>query len=176
MDFCLDLYDLNLKANAMAVLRDRLNSGNRIQKAIAVLCLKALGAIEATEELRLLTKNLDKPEDVSLDDFLGGKVTMAKLAQNALDGLAALQRIDADKAAGKLNEEQHKTKRLGAVVEYELIGDEFAKAVEERYQEWLKEREAPPKPPDPKPPTNGAAPGTPAPTAATPAPGAPKPP
>ncbi len=176
MDFCLDLYDLNLKASAMAVLRDRLNSGNRIQKAIAVLCLKTLGAVETTEELRLLTKNLDKPEDVSLDDFLGGKVTMAKLAQNAIDGLAAIQRIDADKAAGKLDEEQHRTKRLGAVVEYELVGDEFAKAVEDRYQEWLKERDAP-KPPDAKPPTNGgAAPGSPAPTATAPAPGAPKPP
>lgn len=176
MDFCLDLYDLNLKVQALPVLRDRLNNGNRIQKAIAVVCLKALGAVEVTEELRLFTKNLDKPEDVALDDFLGGKVTLAKLAQNAIDGLAAIGRIDADKAAGKLNEEQHKTKRLGAVVEYELVGDEFAKAVEDRYQEWVKEREAPPKPPDPKPPTNGgAAPGTPAPAAAAPAPAAPAP-
>ena len=176
MDFCLDLYDMKLKATATPVLRDRLTNGNRIQKAIAILCLKALGVNDANEDLKTLTTNLDKPEDVAVDDFLGGKVTLAKLAQNALDGLAAIERIDADKAAGKLNEEQHKTKRLGAVVEYELIGEEFAKAVEDRYNEWLKEQTNP-KPPDPKtpPPPGGAAPGTP-PAPGTPGPGTPKPP
>jgi len=168
MDLCLDLADLDQKAQVIPFMRGMLAGGNRIQKTIAILCLKSHQAVDAKSELEALSALIGKPGDVSVDDLLKGELTLGRLAKNTIEGLALLVQWDADKAAGKLDDAGLKYKRFLTIVEFEATGEEYPKAIEERFKLWL-ESQAPP-------PGGGApAPGTPGAPAPTPAPGAPGP-
>jgi len=161
MDLCLDLAELEQKSQVAPTMRATLTSGNRIQKAIAVLCLKALGSDVAKPELDAHAATVGKPEDVSIADFLGSELTLGKLAQNANEGIAMLAQWTADRAAGKLDDKGLERKRFLTIVEFELTGDAYSKGIEERFADWLKEQGA-------------AAPGAPQPTPSpAPTPGTP---
>ncbi|MCC6623527.1 MAG: hypothetical protein IT385_19865 [Deltaproteobacteria bacterium] len=167
MDLCLDLADLEQKPQVVPFMKGQLAGGNRIQKTIAILCLKSHQADEAKPELSALAALIGKPEDVSVDDLLKGELTHGKLAKNTIEGLDLLARWDADKAAGKLDDAGRKYKRFLTIVEFELVGEDYPKAIEERFKVWLDSQTSPGAP----------APGTPAPApgAPAPAPGAPAP-
>ncbi|MCA9514858.1 MAG: hypothetical protein KC635_07950, partial [Myxococcales bacterium] len=160
MDLCLDLHDLGLEKEANAKLMPVLQNGNRIQKSIAIVCLKANHATEARADLKALAAKAGTPDDPSIDDFLGEELTLGKLAQNALDGLDLLDEVDKDKAAGKYTDEQASQRRLSITFKLALTGDAYKQEVEKDYQGWLEEQKAPP-PAPPEAPKDGAAPAAP---------------
>ncbi|TNF33445.1 MAG: hypothetical protein EP329_08290, partial [Deltaproteobacteria bacterium] len=141
MDLCLDIHDLGLSAQAIATFKATLAGDNRVQKSIAIVCLKANDGYDAKPELTALAKLTgDKDKDVDVDDFLGESLTLGALAQNALDGLAQLAVVSVDAKAGKYTEEQAKTRRLLTVFELAKTGDDYAQVVEQRYQGWVAEQ------------------------------------
>lgn len=163
MDLCLDLYDLGFSKEANAKFQPVLQTGNRIQKAIAIVCLKANRAEGARADLKALAAKAGSADDPSIDDFLGLQLTIGKLAQNALDGLDQLDQLDKDKAAGKYDEAQANQRRLMTIFELGLTGDAYKQEVEKTYQGWVEAQKAPPA----EAPTDGeAAPGAEAPPAA----------
>lgn len=174
MDFCLDLADLNQKPQVVPFMKGQLAGGNRIQKAIALLCLKAQQADDAKAEIDELAAQVGKPDDVAIGDFLGGELTLGKLAQNTSEGIKLLGQWAADKAAGKLDEKGLEYKRFLTIVEFEALGEEYGKAIEERFAAWQKSQQSGAAP-APGAPGAAPAPGTPAPGGPAPAPGAPAP-
>lgn len=142
MDLCLDIHDLGLGEKAAPRLREALTTGNRVVKAVAIVCLKANGVEAARDELAAIAATAGTKDDVDINDFLGEELTLGRLAANAVDGLTALATLEADRKAGKYGEEQHKTRRLITIFELALTGDEYRAAIEERYEGWAAEQKA----------------------------------
>ncbi len=153
LDLCFDLEAMQKPAEIEPVLRRQLASGNPVQKAIALLCAKTMRLEGLRPELTALAAALDKPEDISAAALLGEvergdppkqtPITLGFLAQNALEGLQLLATAEADAKAGKITEDQLKARRFMIVVEFELLGEEYTKAIDERFQTWLAEQAKP---------------------------------
>jgi hypothetical protein len=156
LDFCFDLEALQKTAEIQPILGSTLAQGNRIQKAIAILCAKTLRLDALRPGLAQLAALLNKPEDPSVADFLGEAelgnpprrvpLTLGYLAQNAIEGLNLLASAEAELKAGKLTADQHTSKRFMIVVEFETLGEAYTKVIAERYQAWLEDQQAAPAP------------------------------
>jgi hypothetical protein len=180
LDFCFDLETQKKNDEVQSVLKKILASGNKIQKAIAILCAKTMRLDALKADLAPMAALLGKPEDIVVD-FLGQgelgepaksvPLTLGYLAQNTIEGLAMLATVEADLKANKLTADQHTQKRFMVIVEFETLGAAYTKVIEERYQAWVEDMKA--QPPQPAPGAPAPAPGAPAPGAPAPAPGTP---
>jgi hypothetical protein len=161
LDLCFDLEALRKPELVQPVIKDMLLTGNRIQKAIAILCAKTIRLEALRPELTAMAALINKPDDPSAAELLGevetgtppvrSPITHAFLAQNATEGLTMLAAAEADQKAGKLTTEQLSSKRFMIVVEFELIGEAYSKVIVERYDTWLAEQAAPAPTPTPAP-------------------------
>jgi len=142
MDVCLDLHDLGHAERANAIFSRLLHTGNRIVKALAIVCLKANLALDARADLQLLAARAGGNDDASVDDLLGEGLTLGRLAQNALEGLAMLEALQGEVAQGEYEGDAAKTRRLLIIFPLELTGDEYRAAVEQRFAAWKAEQEA----------------------------------
>lgn len=184
LDFCFDLETQKKNDDVQPVLKKMLASGNKIQKAIAILCAKTMKLDALKADLAPMAAQLGKPEDIVVD-FLGQgelgdppksvPLTLGYLAQNAIEGFGLLASVEADLKANKLTADQHTQKRFMVIVEFETLGAAYTKVIDERYQAWLEDMKA--QPPQPAPGAPAPAPGAPAPApgAPAPAPGTPNP-
>lgn len=148
MDFAFDFADLADTAQHAPTLSMMVKDGNRIQKAIAIICAKAaeLGAL--IPELTALSEQVEKETDVDVSDLLGEGVTLGTLARNTLEGLALMAEARTAMAAGKYTKEQFDNRKFLIVVEYEASGDTYKANVESEYNAWLESLKAPEKKPD----------------------------
>ncbi len=157
MDFALDFADLADTAQHVPTLSMMVKDGNRVQKAIAILCAKAAELSALTPELTALAEQIEKETDVDLSDLLGEGVTLGTLARNTLEGLAMMSEARAAMGAGKYTKEQFDSRKFLIVVEYEASGDTYKANVEAEYNTWLESLK--PKENKPEPGTKaGAAP------------------
>ena len=143
-------------------LLPRLASENRIAQSIAIVCLKALGSPKAKEALTALAIS-----ETSLDDFLGDKLTVGILAQNAADGITMLEEATKKKEGGELTAEQLEARRWHSLVILSKTGEPYAAALEARLEQAARaEAEARGEIPEEEPPkTDEAAPAEEAPKA-----------
>jgi len=143
LDLCFELYKENRPEASQAALDNALTQGNRIQKSIAILCSKALVLSAMKPKLALIAATLGAKADVSLSDLLGeveadGKkspLTLGLLAQNAIEGIDLLVASN----LASLDEAKRKARHFVITVEFKELGETYAKHVEERYQQSLKE-------------------------------------
>lgn len=143
LDLCFELYKEAKPATAEPALDKALASGNRIQKSIAILCSKALVLADFKPKLAPIAATLDGKGDVPVADFLGevetdGKkspLTLGYLAQNAIEGIDLLVASKLE----TLDEAKRKARHFVITVEYKELGEKYAKDIEERYQQSLKE-------------------------------------
>lgn len=142
LDLCFELHKENKPGAVAPILAKTIADGNRVQKAIAILCTKTLALTDAKPALTTLAATRGKG-DVAVDDFLGtladGKpLTLGHLAQNAIEGIDHLvaSKLDA------LDEAKRKARHFVIVVEFKELGEVYAKSIEDRYKASL---EAPPK-------------------------------
>lgn len=132
IDFC-ETGVVTLKDDPLPVLTERLQSTNRIAQSIAIVCLKALGAPGARPALEALA-----PNETSLEDFLGDKLTVGILAQNAADGIAMLEELKQKQASSALSKDEAAEQRWHTLVILAKTGDEYKATVAARLEEVRK--------------------------------------
>lgn len=139
IDFCDDLYEAGagVRSAAEPALRKALTHQHKVVRSIAIICLKAIGAFEADEDLAKVAALMATPEtDVSIDDFLGEQLTLGRLATNAIDGLKMIKAMLADKLDNKLNDTELRFKRLAILIELAKVGDDYRTTVESGFAGW----------------------------------------
>ncbi len=153
LDLCLDLRKHGHAKAAAPTFAKRVADPNRIVRAISIICLKATAGAEAKPQLDELAKLVGKPEDVSVNDFLGEELTLGRLAANASQGLDLVAKAQAEHAAGQLDAIELDAKVQQIVVLLEESGDEYAANVEKYFGEWRAEYKANPDKFKPKAPS-----------------------
>lgn len=142
-----------LKAEAVAPLTARLQGDNRIARSIAIVCLKALGATEARPALEALAGDA-----TSLEDFLGDKLTIGTLAQNAADGIAMLAELRQKEADGTLPKDEASEQRWHTFVILAKTGQAYKDAVAARLEAVRRAARGEPEPPAEEEPVEAPAP------------------
>jgi len=142
LDLCFELYKEAKPSASQPAIEKALASGNRIQKSIAILCSKTLVMADMKPALAPIAATLSGKGDTSLADFLGevdsdGKkspLTLGFLAQNAIEGIDLLVASKLE----TLDESKRKARHFVIAVEYKELGAQYAKDIEDRYQQSLK--------------------------------------
>lgn len=146
LDLCFELHKENKPAAVAPLLAKAVADGNRIQKAIAILCTKTLALADAKPALTAIAATRGKA-DTAIDDFLGpvtgpdakpAPLTLGHLAQNAIEGIDHLVASKLE----SLDEAKRKARHFVIAVEFKELGEVYAKSIEERYNASLA---APPK-------------------------------
>lgn len=137
-DLCLDILDQGKAAEAAAEFTARAKSGNRIQAAISIACLKAFGDPSAKDAIKARSV-VAKAGPTSLADFLGEGYTLEGLASNALEGIALMKKADAEAASSNLDKIELRNKKLIIFFELKAVGAEYAKLVTERFADFRAE-------------------------------------
>lgn len=143
LDLCFELHKEGNPAASQPALDDALAKGNRVQQSIAILCTKALALADMKPKLATIAATLGTKTDVSVADLLGelavdGKkspLTLGFLAQNAIEGIDLLVASN----LASLDEAKRKARHFVITVEFKELGETYAKHVEERYLQSLKE-------------------------------------
>ncbi len=148
-DFAIvDLCSKRLKpqaAIAQPLVAQWLMKGDRVQKAMSVLCLKVLGVAEASDKLKILTSDATSVEDIF---FPGGnksrreaiasglltELTVGALAQNAIETLAFAVELNKEVDAKTLSEADAALKGEAALAIFAYTGDPLKFAID-RYVE-----------------------------------------
>ena len=137
MDLCFDVSDLPNAADLAPVLDGILRDGNKVQKAIAILCAKTSEHHAILPRLDELVLLVDQPTDTPVPNFLGAAFTLGKLARNAKEGLAMMTAARNLTNEGKYTKEQFENRKFLIAVEFEASGEAYTKNVEEAYAAWL---------------------------------------
>ncbi|MBT9560544.1 MAG: hypothetical protein IV100_31255 [Myxococcales bacterium] len=148
-DFAIvDLCSKRLKpqaAVARPLVEAWLMKGDRVQKAMSVLCLKVLGVQDATHKLKILTSDASSVEDIF---FPGGnksrreaiasglltELTVGALAQNAIETLALAVEIEKEVEAKTLSVADATLKAEAALAIFAYTGEPLKFAID-RYVE-----------------------------------------
>ena len=142
LDLCFALHQADAQHTALPPIESALASDSRIQRAIAIICAKALALEQVRARLSTLASTIDTKADISLADFLGQAnlsdkkkvpLTLGLLAKNALEGLDLL----AASNLPSLPEDKRKARHFIITVELRELGDRYARLVEERYRQSL---------------------------------------
>ena len=160
------------KDDVRPILEGWLGKGDRVQKGFALLCLKVLGDPASKEKITPLleekTKSLerlfyfgnpDKPYKVRKEMLAKAPertLTIARLAQNALDGIDQTQALNAQKTAGTISAEDFSIREELFLGILDYSGARLVEAVDKMYTE--KTGKEPPKPsaqPEPAKKTKG---------------------
>jgi hypothetical protein len=142
------------------LLEGWLSKGDRVQKGFALLCLKVLGDPASKEKITPLleqkTKSLerlfyfgnpDKPYKIRkamLAEQPTRTLTIARLAQNVMDGIDYIQKLNTEKTAGSLPEEDFKIREELVLGILDYSGDRLTEAVDKMY--YAKTGKTPPTP------------------------------
>ena len=126
IDFC-ELGVAKLPTPPVPALLERLKSDNRIAQSIAIVCLKTLAPEGAEAALAPLVTS-----ETSLDDFLGDKLTLGTLAQNAIDGLGLMRAAKKELGEQKISDEQWRKRRWNALVVLAKTGDALQQEIDKR--------------------------------------------
>jgi hypothetical protein len=131
LDLCVELRESGAGDAAVATLVTELAGTDLTVRATSVVCLKVLMATSAVPDLKAIAK-LKQKDDGVLAPFAGGETTLAKLAQNAIEGIAMKPSILVRGVGmSQLQPELD-------FIDRELLatGAAYKKAVAERVQEW----------------------------------------
>lgn len=104
-----------------------LESGNRVQKSVAILCLKGLARPESNAALAAVTADA-----TDISNVWGVSVKLGALAQNAIDGGAYLRLLESELNAGRVKADEYATKRLAALQIVDKTGEAYTEAVGQR--------------------------------------------
>ena len=135
------------------ILEKWLKKGDRVQKGFSLLCLKVLGDSASKEKIAPLleekTKSLErlfffgnpsKPYKIRkamLKEQPKRTLTIATLAQNTMDGIDQLQKLNGIKSAGNLSDDDFKVVEDLILGILEYTGVQLTEAVSKGYEEKL---------------------------------------
>ena len=119
-DFCRDVILTLPKAKVIPTLvNEAKNSENRVVRALALVCLKMTAD---PAHLQLFKLGSSIPTDI--DDILGGKLTLGRLAENAYSAVDRIQKMQQDVAAKQMDPKDFELKKKLYLDELE-VSDKF---------------------------------------------------
>ncbi len=127
VDYCGDVVAKHAPKSKSKVLA-LLDSGTLQQKALAVACAKTWRSKVLLEKLRALTADKKSPP---LPMVFADVPNMAALAQNAIDGMALMDEIDALEKAKKYDKKEADLRRFYATVLLGATGEVLRKQIDE---------------------------------------------
>lgn len=146
IDLCFELHRAGRPDTFEPVLAKAIAGGNRVQRAISIICAKVLHLRQLEPTLEALAKRRGKRDDVALQDLLGEgfpkdegdgvPMTLGFLAANALEGMAMLSASDLP----SLDDKQKKARHFVISVELSELGELYRQHVEERYRQSLEKK------------------------------------
>lgn len=127
VDFCARVIK-SLGSEARSTFRERLQSEKRITKVVALVGLKAAAAIDDIPAIEPLLK-----DNTSVADILGDELSIAKVAQNAKEGILACEKLQQNK---EKEEEPNTTelKKFALLTVLHLTGTELTEEADRRFQ------------------------------------------
>ncbi|MBM4386769.1 MAG: hypothetical protein FJ088_03460 [Deltaproteobacteria bacterium] len=117
------------RTDIFAFIVKLLNGGNRVQKTIAIVCLKAIEDKRGLAELKKLFNNR-----TDLEDVLGEKTTLGNLARNAAEGIEMAKEVDRALSSGALKEKDAELRKFYILVDLMNTGQAYRDLVEERFK------------------------------------------
>jgi hypothetical protein len=127
VDYCGDVVAKHAPKSKQKVLA-LLSTGTLQQRALAVACAKTWRNKVLLDPLRKLVEEKSSPE---LPMVFSDVPNMAALAQNAIDGMAIMDEVDALEKAKKLSKKEADLRRFYATVLLGATGDALRKQVDE---------------------------------------------
>ena len=161
-----DLCNKHLRPKASKtrpVLEKWAGKGNRIQRAISILCLKMLAepaSLDALKPLLTLTTNEHQLENFFFTRDVRKErrplaeagtipvVTVGHLAQNAIDGIELLAQYEKAKQDGKMDEKEAAARAQAVIAIIAFTGDTYKREIERAYLKSIGKE--PPKDPEPE--------------------------
>jgi len=129
VDFCRQvIFGKGASDAAWKVVKGFLKSPNKVHRALGIVCVKASGDPSRANLVARLTRSRK-----GLEDVLGEKITVGRLARNAREGLAMMGEVKAAQKAGSMTAAQARKKQFLILVNLLDTGDDYRKAVEQRF-------------------------------------------
>jgi hypothetical protein len=118
-DFCRDDVIALPETDYAPVLKAAVRSSNRVARVMALICLKMTANPAYADTFRSV-----KDDKADVADILGGKLTIGKLAANALSALDRVEGLQAEVKAGTLSQADFAIKKKFYLDELE-VADKF---------------------------------------------------